>query len=252
MRVLDDAARWLRRYHPADPAAPRLLCFPHAGGAASAYFALSAALAPAIEVTAVQYPGRQDRGRENPIEGLTAVADDVARLLEDDGRPYALFGHSMGALIAFEAARRLERLGGRGPDALFASAHRDPGAALNVPTDLDDASLVALLDALSGTDDAIIRDEALLELVLPALRGDYRALGRYRYEPGPALRCPLIVALGDADPEVSPVEARRWARFTEASCAVHVFPGGHFYLQDRLPELAELVRSVCLSAHSRA
>src|SRR6059058_3650797 len=101
---------WLRRFGPVLDSGVRLICFPHAGGSASAYVPLARALAPEVEVLAVQYPGRQDRRHEPPIEDVNRLADLAADVLPtDSARPYALFGHSMGALVAYETALRLSQ-----------------------------------------------------------------------------------------------------------------------------------------------
>src|SRR4051794_9909349 len=118
---------WLRRFHPAPQAAARLVCLPHAGGSASYYHPLSAALSPAVEAVAVQYPGRQDRRSEPLVDDLLVLADRLADALADEPGPLALFGHSMGAVLAFEVARRLEREG-REIAALFVSGRRAPTA----------------------------------------------------------------------------------------------------------------------------
>ncbi|GAA3291311.1 hypothetical protein GCM10020295_07820 [Streptomyces cinereospinus] len=103
---------WIRRFHPAPQAAAQLVCLAHAGGAASYFFPVSKALSPAVDVLAVQYPGRQERRRETPFENAELLADAVAEQLADvTGRPLALFGHSLGATVAFEVARRLEAAG---------------------------------------------------------------------------------------------------------------------------------------------
>jgi surfactin synthase thioesterase subunit len=223
------------------------VCFPHAGGAASAFFALSAALSPAIAVHCVQYPGRQDRSREDPATDLTALADAIAaQLLVRFGpaeRP-ALLGHSMGSLIAYETARRMEHAG-RGPSVLFVSAHRAPAdsALTSAVNALDDASLASELARLSGTDPAVLADETLMELILPAMRADYTALAGYRHLPGPPLTCPVMALLGDADPEVSPSQAGLWADYTTSTFAMRVFPGNHFYFDPDPDALAAVVRT---------
>ena len=250
MRTVDDTRLWLRRFHPAGPGAPQVVCFPCAGGSAGAFFDLSAALSPEIEVLAVQYPGRQDRSRERPSTDLAELADEITdQLLARLGpaeRP-ALFGHSMGSLVAFETALRLERAGRR-PTVLFASSHRAPVDSGTGLDGLDDASITEELARLSGTDPEVLADEGLMELILPVLRADYTALARYRHVPGLLLACPVVAALGDADPEVSPEEAARWAEHTGAASSVRVFDGDHFYLKPRLHELADLVRTTVREA----
>ncbi|MYX97717.1 alpha/beta fold hydrolase [Streptomyces sp. SID486] len=222
---------WLRGFHEAKPGTPRLLCLPHAGGSASFFFAFSKALSPAVDVRAVQYPGRQDRIAEPPADSVQELAHGVFRALDErDETPLALFGHSMGSLVAFELARLLETAG-RPPAVLFLSGRRGPSVERfeNVHQG-DDAQLIEEVIKLDGTDSALLRDEDLLQMILPALRADYRAVETYRRTPGPLLRSPFVVLTGDADPRVTPDEARTWSQETDGPSEVHVYPGGHFYL----------------------
>lgn len=230
---------WLRTYRAAAPGSPALICLPHAGGAASAYLPLARALAPHVEVLAAQYPGRQDRRRERPVEDIGEFADIVAEAARGLGeRPFALFGHSMGALIGYETARRLQR-SRTGLTALFVSGRAAPGPGPN-PRDLldGDAALVAEIRRLGGTGAQVFDDPELLEMVLPALRADYRALACYRWTPGEPLSCPLTVLVGDADPVVSAAGASAWRELTSGQTTLVTFPGGHFYLDEQVPALA--------------
>lgn len=236
---------WLRRYHPA-PAAPiRLVYFPHAGGAASSCYQLSAALPPAIEVIAVQYPGRQDRFAEPCVDSLSELADEIPRALAVlDDKPMAFFGHSMGSVLAFEVVRRLDAAaGGPVPTHLFVSGRR----AAAIPREervhlLGDDGLITDMRALQGTDDAIFDDEEVLKLVLPAVRADYRAVETYEYVPGPPVTCPMTAVIGDSDPRVNRAEADAWRQHTAGEFDLRVFPGGHFYLGEGALGVADLVR----------
>ena len=133
MSIANLSADWIRRYHPAPDAAARMLCLPHAGGSASFFFPMSRDLTPRVEVLAVQYPGRQDRYQEPCLTSVDDFADQIGAALADlewadgaDGeRPLALFGHSLGASVAFELTRRLEAAG-RKPAVLFVSGRRAP------------------------------------------------------------------------------------------------------------------------------
>lgn len=220
------------------PAALRLFCFPYAGGAANAFAPLSAALRPGIEVIALQYPGRQDRANEAPIEDICVIAEQIADQFGPwTAEPFAFFGHSMGAMVAFETARLLPVP----PMALFASARKAPCAGPGPVRDTSDDALIRELTRLCGTDAAILADPELLEVILPVIRADFRAVQAYRYRPGAKLSCPVVAMLGCSDPLVSAEEAARWAEHTTAGCSVHVFEGDHFYLVPRLPQLAELI-----------
>ncbi|GAB3966451.1 thioesterase II family protein [Streptomyces sparsus] len=229
---------WIRRFRPAPDAAERLVCFPHAGGSASFYLPVATALSPGVDVVAVQYPGRQDRRQEPGPSSIAALADEVSRALAVwDDRPLTFFGHSMGALVAFEVARRMESAGS-GPVRLFASGRRAPSRTRNETVHtLDDDGVVAELRALAGTDTRFLQDEELLRMVLPAIRSDYRAVETYRCEPGAALNCPITVLTGDADPKTSLEEAGAWDEHTAAEAELLVFPGGHFYLSERPGEV---------------
>ena len=239
----DGADTWLRRFHPAPDARVRLVCFPHAGSSASYYHAMSGLLAPEIDVLAVQYPGRQDRRHEPPADDVLDLAGRIFAVLRDqDGPPPALFGHSMGATVAYETARLLEHRAGVRVRALFVSGRRAPSRvrAEHVPLGDDDA-VVAELRRLSGTDLRALEDAEMRRLVLPVVRADYAAIERYRRPPGPDPACPISVFTGDADPLTTVEEAWAWTAHSAAGVDVRVFPGGHFFIDDHQKEIAELV-----------
>ncbi|MCX4448234.1 thioesterase II family protein [Streptomyces sp. NPDC087866] len=237
----ESGRRWLRRYHPGASRRVVLAALPHAGGAASSYHSLSRALAPDVETLAVQYPGRQDRLHEPGLRDIEHMADQVVRALGAWSGPLALFGHSMGATVAFEVARRLEA-SHRAPAALIVSARSAPSAESRWHRqDVRDEVLVEEMRALGGSD-AALADEELLSLALPALRSDFTAVGRYRYRPGPPLSCPITALVGDQDPRVDADGMRDWARYTDGGFALHVLKGGHFYLADQMDAVTRLVR----------
>jgi surfactin synthase thioesterase subunit len=240
--VVDDL--WLRRFHHGPAGSPTLLCFPHAGGSASYFRPLSKALADRMNVLAVQYPGRQDRIREPCLSTMDELADAVYPAVDAllDG-PVALFGHSMGATLAFEVATRLKQRRETSPLALFVSGRRAPSkrrSGENVHL-LDDRGLVGELCRLSGTDTRLLEDQAVLRMILPPLRGDYRAIETYVHRPGTPLDCPVVALVGDADDTVDMAEARAWEAHTEGDFAVHSFAGGHFYLAEHEAAVAALI-----------
>lgn len=239
--TLDDAA-WVRRFHPAPHPRARLVCFPHAGGSASYFFPVSRALAPSIEVICLQYPGRQDRRAEPCLDSVTALADGtVEALAEWTDLPLVLFGHSLGASVAFETARRLQAAGTQ-VHGLFASGRRGPTAERDERVhERTDEGLLAELRRLSGTDGSLLGDPDMVAMILPALRADYRAAETYRHSPGETLRCPVTALVGDDDPKVTVEEARDWAAHTSGPFDLKVLPGGHFFLQDHQPLILDLI-----------
>ncbi|WP_052850550.1 thioesterase II family protein [Streptomyces avicenniae] len=242
-----DESAWLRRFHPEGRDNPvRLVCFPHAGGSASFWFPYSRDLAARADVLAVQYPGRQDRLREPALLTIPELADALyPAVLPLADRPLALLGHSMGAVLAFEIARRLEREAGVTPAALFASGRRAPGTHRTETVHLrGDDALLADIRGLSGTDPRILDSDELLRVVLPALRADYRAIETYRYVPGPPLGCPLHVLTGTEDSHVSAAEAEAWRELTTGPFSLRRYPGGHFFLTDHQAALTRTVASL--------
>ena len=244
--TVDDV--WVRRYRPAAGAKTSLVCFPHAGGSASFFAPVARSLPPAVEVLALQYPGRQDRRHEPTIESIPELADRLFEVLRglpgSDGRRLAFFGHSMGATVAFEVIRRFEGECGVSPAMFWASARRAP----SIPPDgravhrMDDEGLIAELRRVSGTDSALFADDELLRSLLPAIRGDYKAVETYACPAGAGVACPITVFAGDADPLTSADQVSAWRGHTTGDFAMRVFPGGHFYLTARTAEVVRAIR----------
>lgn len=233
-----DEDLWCRRYRPARNATSALVCLPHAGGSASFYLPVSAALTPRVDVVAIQYPGRQDRRAEEPIDDIAVLADHIhAILLRQPRLPLTLFGHSMGAVVAFEIARRLEA-DGRGPVRLFASGRRAPSTHRDETVHLrNDAGILAEIRALNGTASSVLGDDEMMRAALPALRADYRAIETYTCAPVTAVECPITVLTGDNDPKTTLDEAHAWAMHTTGPFDIRIFPGGHFFLVDHAEDI---------------
>lgn len=240
----DASDLWVRRFHPAPQAPVRLLCLPHAGGSASYFHPVSQRLTPRVETLAVQYPGRQDRRNEPLLETVQDLADqivEVLRLWQD--KPLALFGHSLGASVAFEVALRMEAQGSL-PAALIASGRRAPSALRDERVHLrDDTGLLEEIKRLDGTQSQLLEDDEIRRMVLPSIRADYKAAETYRYEPGPPLSTPLYALTGDADPKATTDEVRKWADHTTGQFEMTVYPGGHFYLNTHAPAVTDKIAS---------
>jgi pyochelin biosynthesis protein PchC len=238
------SGRWIRGYRRV-PGGVSLVCFPHAGGAASYFRPWPASLAPGIEVLAVQYPGREDRAAEPCLTTIADLADQIQAALGPSlPGTFAFFGHSMGAILAFEVARRIAREQGRGPAHLFVSGR--PAPPRHRRHDLHRAgnpALIAELASLGGTDPRILQDSEALELILPAMRGDYTASETYRFAPGPPLSCDITAMTGDRDALNTAAEAAAWSAHTTGAFQLRVYPGGHFYLDDCRTQVLEMISS---------
>ncbi|QJC51351.1 thioesterase [Paenibacillus albicereus] len=218
----------------------RLLCLPYAGRSAQAYRRWASAAPAGLELVPLEPAGRGSRMGEPFYRSVQEAADDLLREaleLREGGR-YALFGHSMGALIAYELAVRLQRRGGLQPEALFLSAKDAP----HVPRKeepihgLPDEAFAERVRALGGSPDELFGHPELLRLFLPVLRADFRLVETYRQDEAAPLQTPAVVLNGREDATLS-ADPEQWRRWFAADCRYEWFDGGHFYAQDRYPEL---------------
>jgi len=235
--------RWFRCLQRRPLASTQLFCLPSAGAGASAFRGWPAAFGDGVEVQAVQLPGRENRFTD-PI--VIDPAEIAARIAARADRPFAIFGHSFGGRLAFEVARALRLAGAGQPCRLYPSASRPPHVTrtdgpLDGVSGADHAVLTARLAGCGGMPAAVLAEPELLELVLPALRADLGWLDRYRYVEGPPLEVPIVAFAGRDDPVVAAALMRGWAEHTGGPFALHVLPGGHFFLHDRLAALASLI-----------
>ncbi|HEX4060376.1 MAG TPA: alpha/beta fold hydrolase [Streptosporangiaceae bacterium] len=233
---------WFRRFSPSPNATARLLCLPHAGGSAPFFRPVAMALGPEVDVVAVQYPGRQDRRTERPIDEIAVLADHIHGILRHQPRlPVTFFGHSMGAAVGFEVARRLEA-DGHDPVRLFVSGRRAPSTNRNETVHLrDDAGIMAEVRKLNGTVSSLLGDDEMMRAVLPALRADYHAIETYSCTTETAVSCPITALTGDADPNTTVDEATAWAQHTSGTFSIQVFNGGHFFLTDHAGKITKIL-----------
>jgi medium-chain acyl-[acyl-carrier-protein] hydrolase len=233
-------SRWLTRPGPDGSARLRLFCFPYSGAGASIYYRWNGQLPAGIDLCPVELPGRGSRLSEPPfsrIEPLAAAAAEA--LLPYLDRPFALFGHSMGALACFELARLLRRHHGLQPVRLIASGHPAPHVPDREPPihALPEPEFVAKLRALGGTPEEVLANAELRALILPILRADFSACETYTYEPEAPLDCPISAYGGLEDREVPSEELSAWRSQTSGLFTSRLFPGNHFFIHSAQPLL---------------
>ncbi|WP_225830138.1 thioesterase II family protein [Streptomyces sp. NK08204] len=224
---------WFGRWVPQEHAAYRLFCLPYAGGSAAAYREWHALAPEHIQICPLELPGRGGRFGELPISRLRPLVDGLAGAVGPYlDRPFAIFGHSMGGLLAFELTRTLRRRGLPLPAHLFVSGRGAPDAPSDRPRihDAPDAQVMEELRTLGGTPQEVLEDDELMELMLPTLRADFSVLENYEYLDGPPLPVPLTVFGGDADALVSPARLHGWRRQSSGGSQLRMLPGGHFFL----------------------
>jgi surfactin synthase thioesterase subunit len=215
---------------PEAAARMRLVTFAHAGGGPQTYTRWERELAPQLELWHVTLPGRGRRLHEPFAREWISLAQELATAVARDvPAPFALFGHSLGALVAFEVARRLTRAG-TSPTHLVVSGRDAPDSAPDLELPETDDDLLRCVDrAYGGVPDQVRASPDVLEYFLPILRADLELARDYVLRPGVALSCPITAMVGDADPIASPEGLVRWGRQTGADCECRVLPGGHFY-----------------------
>jgi medium-chain acyl-[acyl-carrier-protein] hydrolase len=221
-------------------AAVNLICLPYAGGGASIFAGWQARLPDFIRVRAVQLPGRESRIGEPACRDLDLLQNFILESVEGClDQPYVLFGHSNGALLAFELARRLRGRQFNAPLGLIVSASRSPQAKrpLRKVNGLPHGEFIAELRRIGGTPDEVLANPELMALVMPALRADFAINETYKYRPYPPLSCPIRAYGGADDRSVSSEDLEDWRQQTAASFDLRRFTGDHFFLRAARDEL---------------
>ncbi|SDH69796.1 thioesterase domain-containing protein [Nonomuraea jiangxiensis] len=223
-----------------DPRPARtLFCLPYAGGGASAYAGLLRELAD-LTVVPIQLPGRENRIAEPPAFTIDEIADEVAPATDE---PYALYGHSMGARLAFEVVRELRRRGLRQPSRLYVGGAHAPDrrVPLAAAVDLPEDAFIDQLVRRSGALPELKHMPELRELMMPVLRSDFVWIRNYAFAPEPPIDSPIVAFTGLEDGEVGAADMLGWARHTTGGFRLRTLRGGHLFVKDRPAELAALI-----------
>lgn len=232
-------APWIQTPFPRPAARLRLYCFPHAGSGAGTYRPWSDGLDERIEVRAVLPPGRERRFMEPALTSVEAVVDGLMPALTPAlDPPYALFGHSLGAMVAFETARRLAAAG-RPPVHLFVSGAHAPHMTRGRSSYrlLPDGEFREAVHHLGGTPPELAENDEMVELMLPTLRADFTAAETYLHLPDRPLPCPVTAFVGTEDPLASAADLDAWAAHAGAGFRRHDLPGDHFFVTTSRPAL---------------
>ena len=221
----------------------RLFFFPHAGGGASTFFQWSRLLPAFVSSYAIQLPGRETRFREPLYRELRPLVQAITAVLQPYlSEPFVFWGHSMGALLAFEVARTLQQQNLL-PQRLIVSGHNAP----HVPyadTHVHQAPRADFIDALqklNGLPEMVLENEELLNLVLPIIRADFQIVETYQYQEGAPLSCPITVLDGKEDAKTNEEDLQAWQQQTKLPLETFTFPGDHFFLFDYQPHLVSKV-----------
>ncbi len=235
---------WLFFPKPNPHARLRLFCFPYAGGGASVYRLWTDALAPDIEVCAIQLPGRERRFKEAPFTNLSLLLQPLSEAIQAYlDKPFAFFGYSMGALISFELASRLNSQ--QALRHLFVAARRAAHLLNSDPLihTLPDAEFIQTVsNRYQGIPEAVLKEQELLALFVPLLRADFTLIETHTYTATQALTCPITALGGLNDPLATQAELEAWHRHTTSSFRLAMLPGDHFFLQTARKSLLQVIR----------
>ncbi|MDQ0195350.1 thioesterase II family protein [Paenibacillus wynnii] len=243
--------KWMRKFHVLDKTYGRVIFLPHAGGSASYYRDLCMALSSSnIECIAIQYPGRQDRFKEEMIESIEEYADIITEILVGlDDKPTILFGHSMGALIAYNMLARHETELSF-VDLFVASAHHPPKSSEPYikGDSASDENVIAHLKKLGGFDDRLLSDPTIIEVILPAVENDLQAVSKFHMKSIVKLQVPIVSVIGMHDPTTDIESTSEWAKLTAKEFRIVQLSGGHFYFANEHTKLINIILQLLIKA----
>lgn len=225
----------------------RLYCFSYAGGSAASFHGWQAALGSSVEVCSIQLPGRGNRFGEQLYASLQALVRDLAQMLQEQNSrlPFVFFGHSLGALVAFELSRYCQHHYLPMPLRLIVSGcdapqYRSPSKGMHK---MPDDELIEALQGYNGTPPEILQHRELMALMLPIIRSDFALAEEYRYRPGVRLKIPLTVLVGKSDDHIQPEQVDGWKKESDVECVMQWFEGDHFFINSERDQVLSFLRS---------
>lgn len=224
----------------------RLFCLPFGGGSASIYRTWADHLPGQVELCPLQLPGRENRIKEVPFTGMAPLIEALSEELRAFvDLPFAIFGHSLGAVVGFELAQRLWSFG-KLPVHLIVSAHEPPSAKPRTKPiySLPDRQLIDKLRELGGTPKAVLEDSDMLDMLLPMIRADFEINDTYVSAPDRPLECPITVLGASDDREVKVDDLKDWSQATRGPFRMRIFEGEHFYILDRTALVVSAVSEI--------
>ncbi|MVO98610.1 thioesterase II family protein [Paenibacillus lutrae] len=231
----------------------KLFCLPYAGGSAMMYKRWSKLMDSAIELAPIELANRGTRSKHPHYDNLNQAVDDLYKWILPylDGSPFAFFGHSMGSLLSYELIHRIKESTGQEPIHAFFSGRNPPHILKEESVSFDSGKEEFLEDLrqLGGMPVEILESEALLDYVLPIIRGDFKMMSTYSYVPRSAKFEFNISALGGKEDKEVPVEdLREWAQFTNRECSTVLFEGGHFFINELPQEIVSFINRTLVTA----
>jgi surfactin synthase thioesterase subunit len=231
-----------------------LFCIHHAGGGAAGFRNWPRLVDQWVQIGAITLPGRENLLHERPITDFATAVNRICKEIETlIDRPYALFGHSLGATLAFETACRLGRESLRAPACLIVSGSRAPNldrgpdqesktyGRERLPSNLPDDEFLQLLRNMGGTPVEILNNADMMRIFMPIIRADFRLGESYKWDGLSRCHCPILALGGDIDRDSKPEQLAQWGALTNRGVTVRVFHGGHFFIMKREAEACKVI-----------
>jgi len=242
MNILD--TKWFFKLNENKNAKIRLFCFSYAGGGASTFYSWLDYLSPYIELISIQLPGRESRFDEDFITDMDSLSDIIAtNILPLLDKPYAIFGHSLGAIISFELIRKLKDWNKTLPLVLIFSGRGAPSSKnkRELIYNLSDGEFINKLEAYNGLPESILNDKELLEYFLPIIRADFKLSQTYKYKDVEALNIPIVALTGLYDNTVELSDVLLWQNHTKLKFLYYVLEGDHFFIKEQKIKVINII-----------